>query len=1043
MSLHRLAGIVALANIASVAAAQQVVGTVRDSASGLPVHGAVVLAEGARGTAAGRNITDQRGRFVVGLNAPAERLRVLRLGFRPREVVLSPGRRPQDSVDVALVEIPTLLERVRVTATAAACPRRTDALDAAALLDQARAGLLATVVARESSPARVTRLAYDRTLDANGLRTVSQTVRMETADRATVSFNAVQAAVDFARLGFVTDTGANRTFLGPDADVLLDENFVHAYCFRIADPVAVRANQVGLGFSPASRRNGRVDIEGALWVDTVARKLVDIEFRYRGVDQLSEGLESGGRVWFREVASGITLIDHWSLRLIAAADTGGTEAAGQTAVRAYTIHEVGGELAKAVWPDGRSWTAPLGTLRLAARARNGAPATGSTLGLAGTDYQGVVDSSGLLEIRSLVPGPYSIVVVEPRLATIGITLPTELSFAVTGDSVVSQSLVIPTAEEFVADACRAVGRPTMGGAWLIGRVASSDGRPVAGAKWSLEKSGEGGWIPVTDGGSTGSSGIFSYCRNLATGQSVQLRIARARKAPTVIVRPLSEQLTVLRVRLASAPAARARATGDLVGIVVDSSTRQGVAGAFVELVGTTLRAMTDSSGAFTIANVARGEYAADIRSATLDSLGAVGRSGFDFTGGSIPVRLYVPTVRELSLAMCGPGTRAGTAMLFGTVRMPDGAPPGRTVRMVAEFSSGADQPGQAARADWLRVRTDAEGTFRLCGVPSGSVVLLRTQVDSGSTAAAAPRDVRLAADQQFARVDVTLEPGLILPAAFAGVVVADSTDAPIPGVEIILPNLSRSVLTNGSGAFRVDDIPPGVHKVVIRGTGLSSITAELAFGANQTLDQHVVLGRAMTALAPVQVNEVAPSVNRSFDEARKLGLGKFLTRDELAKHAGRKLADVLATVPSMGSVTQGSAGHGWIVGKRVPARLAPRGGGLVSGGVNSGCGPAPSPAPGAAGACVFDADMLRDQGFYCPQAGEELRGITCACYAQVYLDGRLMNHERPTEPFDINSMPPETLEGIEWYASPSQTPAQYSNLNSPCGVMVLWTRRSH
>jgi hypothetical protein len=98
----------------------------------------------------------------------------------------------------------------------------------------------------------------------------------------------------------------------------------------------------------------------------------------------------------------------------------------------------------------------------------------------------------------------------------------------------------------------------------------------------------------------------------------------------------------------------------------------------------------------------------------------------------------------------------------------------------------------------------------------------------------------------------------------------------------------------------------------------------------------------------------------------------------------------------------------------------------------------------AAGPCGFDMPSLRDQGFYCPESSaEQMAGITCACYAQVWVDGRLMNRQRPTEPFDVNDFQPERLEAVEWYASPSQTPAQYSSLNSPCGVMVLWTKRTN
>lgn len=62
------------------------------------------------------------------------------------------------------------------------------------------------------------------------------------------------------------------------------------------------------------------------------------------------------------------------------------------------------------------------------------------------------------------------------------------------------------------------------------------------------------------------------------------------------------------------------------------------------------------------------------------------------------------------------------------------------------------------------------------------------------------------------------------------------------------------------------------------------------------------------------------------------------------------------------------------------------------------------------------------------------------CYAQVYLDNSLMYSGRG-DLFDINTIPTSSIEAIEYYAGPSEIPAQYLRLNSPCGVVVIHTRR--
>ena len=67
--------------------------------------------------------------------------------------------------------------------------------------------------------------------------------------------------------------------------------------------------------------------------------------------------------------------------------------------------------------------------------------------------------------------------------------------------------------------------------------------------------------------------------------------------------------------------------------------------------------------------------------------------------------------------------------------------------------------------------------------------------------------------------------------------------------------------------------------------------------------------------------------------------------------------------------------------------------------------------------------------------------MVAGCYAKVYVDAMLMNPTTPAEPFDVNGIAPDRIQAVEWYASPAQTPSRYTTLNSPCGVLVIHTRR--
>jgi hypothetical protein len=137
----------------------------------------------------------------------------------------------------------------------------------------------------------------------------------------------------------------------------------------------------------------------------------------------------------------------------------------------------------------------------------------------------------------------------------------------------------------------------------------------------------------------------------------------------------------------------------------------------------------------------------------------------------------------------------------------------------------------------------------------------------------------------------------------------------------------------------------------------------------------------------------------AFEENRRVGLGHFITREELDKSQGRKMGDLLAMVPGSG-VVRGRTSGAWVMSKRALSSAV-----------------------------------------YRPSDAEKLQGIVTGCYAHVYLDGQLMNPTYPTEPFDVNSITITTIEAVEWYASPAQTPPKYSRLNSPCGVLVIHTRR--
>src|SRR4051812_43342294 len=146
--------LVASAALVAPAAAQRVLGTVRDSGTNEPIRGAVVSLADAAGKFLSRSIADTGGRFSVPRLAGAARLNVIRIGYKPRTVALSPN--VADSivdmnVDVRMESVVTLMSAVASTSTRV-CPGDQSNAGALTLWEQARAALLASVVAREQSP---------------------------------------------------------------------------------------------------------------------------------------------------------------------------------------------------------------------------------------------------------------------------------------------------------------------------------------------------------------------------------------------------------------------------------------------------------------------------------------------------------------------------------------------------------------------------------------------------------------------------------------------------------------------------------------------------------------------------------------------------------------------------------------------------------------------------------------------------------------------------------------------------------------------------
>jgi len=186
------------AMLPALAGAQQVRGSVVDSLTRHPIVGVVVETLDSTGAALSRGLTDESGSYSIGRAAAVRRLHVIRMGYRPRDIVVPAMNGVEQHMDVAMLVVPTFLGSVNAT-VAPNCPRRADSQRAFALLEQARSGLLATVVSRQQSPPALKLLRYERTSDGEGQRILHQSVHIDSSGAAATSFSAVRSASRFAQ----------------------------------------------------------------------------------------------------------------------------------------------------------------------------------------------------------------------------------------------------------------------------------------------------------------------------------------------------------------------------------------------------------------------------------------------------------------------------------------------------------------------------------------------------------------------------------------------------------------------------------------------------------------------------------------------------------------------------------------------------------------------------------------------------------------------------------------------------------------------------
>jgi hypothetical protein len=242
-------------------------------------------------------------------------------------------------------------------------------------------------------------------------------------------------------------------------------------------------------------------------------------------------------------------------------------------------------------------------------------------------------------------------------------------------------------------------------------------------------------------------------------------------------------------------------------------------------------------------------------------------------------------------------------------------------------------------------------------------------------------------------------------------VVADSGRPPVAGVEASIAKLQVTAVSDSSGRFRFRNLPAGAHVVVLRAIGFRAESSTVTIELDEVVSWDVALTRAtsVTTLPEriVTAPEAAvPAKLVEFAERRKFGVGHFIDRDQLAKAEGgmRQTGDLISQLP--GVIVRRGSNKIWIASGRA---------------ISASC--AFCKAPG-----LNPADFAA--------------GARPACFMDVYLDGAMVFDSRTPSYglFDVNTVPPDHIAGIEVYSSAAQVPAKYNRTGGGCGVLLIWTK---
>ncbi len=349
------------------------------------------------------------------------------------------------------------------------------------------------------------------------------------------------------------------------------------------------------------------------------------------------------------------------------------------------------------------------------------------------------------------------------------------------------------------------------------------------------------------------------------------------------------------------PRAQPPRTLRLTGLVHDSLNGFPLRGAVVQLIegdgsSGARSVVSDDRGRFEFADLTPGRYRVGFHHPRLDTLGIEAPvRDLQLRDDVADMLLAVPSAVHIRAAVCGAGDAGREAtLLMGTVY---------------DVRTGATVADAAVRVSWTeidlgartvtprrvhrQVVTGANGWYGLCDVPREGVVQLTVRTPRDSIDGV---EVRLFADVLNLR---PLYLGSATTTRVAGVVTREGSTRPVADATVSVPG-GPSARTNAKGEFVLDAVPAGSRTLDVRAMGFypERLTVDAVEGAPR-VDVGLRSFRSVLDTVKVLANYQRYSLRRELNERQRMGIGRFITEQDIARRRPVVLSDLLMATPGL------------------------------------------------------------------------------------------------------------------------------------------------